>query len=404
MHFAESVFCGTKRIEVSGRIDANSSPNLQKQLEQLILSGERFLAIDFSKVEYISSAGLRVLIIIGKQLDKIQGVLILYQLPQNVASVLKATGFLHMFPRAENPEQIKSILSKFGDIEDSNALEVDGVSIQYVNNQPAGCKLMSLGTQEKLANSEYSNADVVQVGAKKDLFGAGLATFGLEFDEYKNLFGEAVILDGSLFYLPAQQNSVVDFMEYDHGSSSAKYLFLNGFGFEGKPILTAGLDPAPGNMDLEKLVKSAFALSDSDLIGMVAIAESKGVLGMSLKKSPIDKNRPSNKKDIFDSENFTDWFDFPIDPTFSKNLMVLVGIAARDKTGLGKTGQSSLPQKCSFHFHGAIFPKTPMNKGPETFDDELNRITRQLTPIKVQHLSGNSRLGFTLLRIYNLSE
>ena len=59
-----------KCLSLKGRIDALSSTELQRELENLILSGERILFVDFAEVNYISSAGLRVFLNTQKAAQK----------------------------------------------------------------------------------------------------------------------------------------------------------------------------------------------------------------------------------------------------------------------------------------------------------------------------------------------
>lgn len=49
-------------IHVSGRVDAETAPNLEKQINKVLGKGQYHLAVDLAGVDYISSAGLRVLV------------------------------------------------------------------------------------------------------------------------------------------------------------------------------------------------------------------------------------------------------------------------------------------------------------------------------------------------------
>jgi len=68
---------GLKIITVKGRIDALSSAELQKGLDTLILAGDRVILVNFAEVNYISSAGLRVLLSVQKQLKRVGGEIVL---------------------------------------------------------------------------------------------------------------------------------------------------------------------------------------------------------------------------------------------------------------------------------------------------------------------------------------
>lgn len=85
-------------VQVSGRIDAISSPKLEVALNNTISGGPVHLVLDFSEVEYISSAGLRVLLSIRKRLVPINRELHLAGLKPLVRGVFDMTGFSKIFP------------------------------------------------------------------------------------------------------------------------------------------------------------------------------------------------------------------------------------------------------------------------------------------------------------------
>ena len=78
-------------IVVSGRLDTNSSPKLEAVLRQSV-SGVTELVFDFSGVEYLSSAGLRVLLAAQKVMNS-QGSMKLIGVSADVMEVFEITGF-----------------------------------------------------------------------------------------------------------------------------------------------------------------------------------------------------------------------------------------------------------------------------------------------------------------------
>lgn len=78
-------------IEISGRLDTNTSPKLEAELKQSI-SGVNELIFDFSEVEYISSAGLRVLLAAQKVMNR-QGSMKLTGVRPEINEIFEITGF-----------------------------------------------------------------------------------------------------------------------------------------------------------------------------------------------------------------------------------------------------------------------------------------------------------------------
>jgi len=83
---------GTKlKIELSGRLDTNTSPELEKELKK-DLANIKSLTFDFEELMYISSAGLRVLLSTQKIMNK-QGEMIIKNVNDLIMEVFDATGF-----------------------------------------------------------------------------------------------------------------------------------------------------------------------------------------------------------------------------------------------------------------------------------------------------------------------
>ena len=87
-------------VAIAGSLDSTTSPTAQKALDQ-VLAGAKKVVLDFSKLDYISSAGLRVLLGAAKQLKSSGGTLGMFGLNQSVREVFEISGFsaiLSVFP------------------------------------------------------------------------------------------------------------------------------------------------------------------------------------------------------------------------------------------------------------------------------------------------------------------
>ena len=82
---------GTLNAAVSGRIDTTTAPLLEKELKDSFDSCEA-LVLDFADVEYISSAGLRVLLSAQKVMSKKDGMK-LVNVSESIMEIFEVTGF-----------------------------------------------------------------------------------------------------------------------------------------------------------------------------------------------------------------------------------------------------------------------------------------------------------------------
>lgn len=83
---------GTRlEILLEGRLDTTTSPMLETELKQA-LDGITELTFNFEKLEYISSAGLRILLAAQKRMSR-QGSMVVKNVNEVIAEVFEVTGF-----------------------------------------------------------------------------------------------------------------------------------------------------------------------------------------------------------------------------------------------------------------------------------------------------------------------
>ncbi|MBQ8967442.1 STAS domain-containing protein [Ruminococcus sp.] len=78
-------------ISIEGRLDTSTAPDLEKEIKTS-LEGITELTFDFSALEYISSAGLRVLLTAQKQMTK-QGSMTVTGSSDDILEIFEVTGF-----------------------------------------------------------------------------------------------------------------------------------------------------------------------------------------------------------------------------------------------------------------------------------------------------------------------
>src|SRR5262245_5148973 len=89
---------GWTLVALAGRLDMISAGPLEQGLERLIAAGTRRLAIDMSRLDYLSSAGLRALLVAARRLQDPAGTLALLGLRGMVKEVLEIAGLANVFP------------------------------------------------------------------------------------------------------------------------------------------------------------------------------------------------------------------------------------------------------------------------------------------------------------------
>ena len=91
LNIAKNIENKTGKIVLEGRLDTVSAPELEQVFKEL-LPGLTELTLDFSKLDYISSAGLRVLLSAKKVMNK-QGSMTVTNVNETILEIFNVTGF-----------------------------------------------------------------------------------------------------------------------------------------------------------------------------------------------------------------------------------------------------------------------------------------------------------------------
>jgi anti-anti-sigma factor len=81
------------KVTIEGNLDTNTSPDAQTYLDELVDSGQKKILISFESTNFVSSAGLRVILATAKLLSKNGGDLRLCNLSPTVRDVFEISGF-----------------------------------------------------------------------------------------------------------------------------------------------------------------------------------------------------------------------------------------------------------------------------------------------------------------------
>ena len=97
-------------VTVTGRMDAVSSPEFEKELARLIDEGNINFVVDLAGLDYISSSGLRSILVTAKKLKAKNGQILLASLQAVVKEVFEISGFSAIIPIHESVEEAMAAL------------------------------------------------------------------------------------------------------------------------------------------------------------------------------------------------------------------------------------------------------------------------------------------------------
>lgn len=104
MNISEQIRGGALILALKGRLDTNTSEPFEQRMMAVIDAGNHRLVVDLTELDYISSAGLRVLLMGAKRLKNEEGRLALCGLNDHIREVFEVSGFLKILTVVEDAD------------------------------------------------------------------------------------------------------------------------------------------------------------------------------------------------------------------------------------------------------------------------------------------------------------
>ena len=194
-----------QRIYLEGRLDASWAGHLDDYLNGLVREGAHRLILNMSGVHYMSSAGIRTLVVHHKKLKKIGGLFVLEELSPGVAEVLEMVGMIGMLTEGEKEAPVvlkeKSNFLEVGQYRFENEILSDGVMTISLTGNPA----LSI-------TSGYTADDIQKFKFKSNQYGLGIGAIGLGFEDCRSRFGEFLAIGDAVVYKPSDKSKIPDYI------------------------------------------------------------------------------------------------------------------------------------------------------------------------------------------------
>ena len=104
MEIAQKEENGIVSIAIKGRLDADSAPEADRVVKDALRGKSKRLLFDLGAMEYLSSAGLRVLLSAAKEIKRREGKIVLCALNQFVKEIFEVSGFQALIPIEDTVE------------------------------------------------------------------------------------------------------------------------------------------------------------------------------------------------------------------------------------------------------------------------------------------------------------
>jgi anti-anti-sigma factor len=111
MNYHEELVGGVTVLEVLGRVDSTSAPTLSERLSMVLSGKGQCAVVDLNTIDYVSSAGFRVLLLAAKRADDTDGKLVLCSMSSKLRQLFALSGFLDLFSITNTREEALALLA-----------------------------------------------------------------------------------------------------------------------------------------------------------------------------------------------------------------------------------------------------------------------------------------------------
>jgi anti-anti-sigma factor len=410
-------------IGLDGRLDAYWADFVDQALDKEVKAGYYNFIIDLEHLTYISSAGLSTFLTLKNQLQLVGGIVVLSGLKAFIKKIFEISSFdqlFRIFDSVSNAEsQFYEEKEAESPIEIREVIELRNVTYWLPEATPEPSTLSVDGSIARLQNAQYSETDLIQKSLTELQYAIGIGSLGDTYEEVKNTFGEMLVLNHNVFYLPTDGNDVPDFLITSHSSLDVKIsmLFSAAFRDDFNLVVRFKAKSKEKGLSFSDIYKNLFDICErlenyKGLIAIVVCSETSGLLGASLKKSPILENAPQNGKNILAKNNLKEWLRFSIDLEHKNKTICAVGLGL-DRTKMGNFSERFLQSLFHIsdngsniitHNHAAIFDFMPLTPYSYDIEEEIDKIVQHGECISVQHLLDKSTLYEGIIGICAIGE
>ncbi len=332
-------------VHVSGKMDAYWSDALSRELESCLSDGAREIGLDLADVSFISSAGLRVLLIYLKQMKTIKGRLQFLNPSEKVRSIFDLSGLTHLLTAAMGGGTVDAVIPA------TPLADHTGMYTIVPMGEVAPGIVTEFAPPGAGAEKSYP-----QVRYPSTRMGFGIGVFGDTAGETDEHFGEYLAAAGITVCVPTDERSHPDYMIEDgvfvpvisvYSGVAVDAVFSKQLNFEvaeqyrGIPLSSLAL------LGLQEAETSAAAV--------LIIAESASLIGAQRKSSPTAGS------DGFTVAEARERFSFTTEPSYEGSTAVICALVSLKKSPMLRPLDPA--SMCFGHAHAAVFSHKPLPDG-----------------------------------------
>ncbi|MBU1693201.1 MAG: STAS domain-containing protein [Verrucomicrobia bacterium] len=412
-------------LALEGRLDAFGSGELAACLKRDFGADVVCVLLDMTRVDYISSAGIRVLLPIHKELARRGGALILASLQNYCREVLEVTGFSDVLPQFDSVEKARISARRIAlrkhnqenwDHLETASMDQGAVRIMKAGGGPGAVEV--LGDVRDVLHARVTPQDLLSKRFFETEYSIGLGGLGRAPEDFFEIMGEMITIGGTMVWLPTDGHDTPDFLipKVDKGGVMVRtgYNISLAGGFDEFMVFesrdAAGTTISQLYRDLFQLARRRRA-DFKGLLGLALRGQAAAVYGSGVLRSPVAPFAPANGGLITDPSNIGEWMACDREPRHRDVTLLACGVGA-DLTGPLDAFDAAELNKAFYlhpanigaktellHNHAVIFKEQPFPERPTDLEGEIRRVVQEGEFVDMRHLLDNSTITRALIGV-----
>jgi len=363
-------------VETEGKLNANWSEHFTDTVMNFVREGHHNLIIDASKMVFLSSAGIRVLLLIFKSIKKVDGRFFIYNATEFVAQTLTTSGFGGWLTTAlpgDIPRQATPSMQK-----NYEHFSLGSGKGQYLSIYNAWRPW-----------KQVKRSGIKTIKCVNNLFSLGIGSPGMDNADCGKQFGEFLAAAGHVVYQNPAEESRPDYLIAEQAFIPTMQC-IQALTLEGEMANLIRFSPTDEKrfFTLSQIVGTMMAETQMTKAGLVLIGEVEGLVGASLIKSPGVLKADSS----ISYPQIKEWLNFSGERAYARHQAVILGVVSRgpvnDEQLLFPLGPDS---EYAAHLHAAVFPHQILQNGRIDLFETLGQFFNGPSPLAVLHLVNDCR-------------
>jgi hypothetical protein len=348
----------------------------------MIREGAHHLRLDLSEVNYLSSAGVGVLMQAYRDTQSLHGSFLISAASERVRTVLRLVELESLlFGSAVSDAAPAPLSGAPRELRTENAL----FDCYRLDGARSECRF--IGDPARLTRGAYDAANTTSIHAGHDLFAVGVGALGQSYDECRGLFGEFLAAAGLAAYMPTDGTSTPDYMT-SSGELVPEIQALYAVVVRGSPghLLRFEASNPGGGVALGEIVAACANVAGTPEFGIVMAAETFGLVCTLLRRSPGLGDAAQ-----FDFPAVRDWLSFTPERAYARTSSLVVGVASSAPSEETRPFLRPLSDEFEGHFHAAVTAFRALPRGKVEMGAVLAQAFQPRSVVSIVHLLRDNR-------------